>query len=417
VAEPQAQREQGERPRRSRSRLRGALSQAPRWAKQLGAAAVGAAAVAGGVVAVLSYEEHETALSVHIGPPEWVERNVTLGSFRAWQNEESRELRPRVLDGAASAPMESGPAAEAEVKPGTIRLASDSGASSAESGSSGVETGSPLTSTTSETGESSTEPSETITGSAAPAGGGPDAQRSLLAQTLGESAGRLNTAERARLEKRVKGQEEVLADTKLQASGNAVRTCSGVGYGGCSPADPAVEVPVVIEGPHGTGSTATQGTFTSTNESLTQAPPGQSKQELIELADNTRQGRATDANLVPPMLTAGLSPFQRAHVVSMLGDAVALELHTKGWVNQQLWLTWTMYEKHEGQWNPSSREYLIDQPDAYLVPKAADDEDLLTFWFPIPREPGEYQVRYFIRAPGGKRKLATGKTHVFHSYS
>jgi hypothetical protein len=114
-------------------------------------------------------------------------------------------------------------------------------------------------------------------------------------------------------------------------------------------------------------------------------------------------------------MTAGLSDAQRMLVASILGDAVSFEVHTQGWVGQRLWLTWTMYEKQGAYWDPSSREYLIDHAEAYVVPTASDDEGILTFWFPIPRQRGEYQVRYFIRAPRDGAKLASGKTPSFRS--
>jgi hypothetical protein len=426
---------------------------------------VGAAAVAGGVATIVSLLESRPAavLSVHMGPPEWAEQSVTLGSYLAWQHRESRELGLRALDGAASAMVNSGAATHAEAKPTGIRLASytaplhELGTTSGQSttpihvhvfipekntraSSAGSETGVSNTSSGTETGSSftpiaptgpgagsSTESSETASGGA-PVGSSHGSPPSLLAGALREAAGHLSHAARSHLENRVKGQEEVLANSRLQPSPKVVRACTGVGYGGCSPADPAVEVPVEgpkegAEGPkegvegatEGTETTTTHTTFTSTNEHLTQAPPGQSQRELVELADSARRGSAVDASLVPPMLTAGLSPSQRARIVSVLGDAVSFDLHTRGWVGQQLWLTWTMYEKREGHWNPSSQQYLIDHAEAYLVPAAVDDEGILTFWFPIPRQPGEYQVRYFIRAPGGRRKLAAGKTHTFNS--
>jgi hypothetical protein len=112
-------------------------------------------------------------------------------------------------------------------------------------------------------------------------------------------------------------------------------------------------------------------------------------------------------------MTAGMSDTERDRVASMLGDAVSFEVHTKGWIGQRLWLAWTMYEKQNGLWNPSQHEYLIDHAEAYLVPAASDDKGILTFWFPIPKQQGDYEVHYFIRAPGSGAELAHGKSHSF----
>jgi len=112
-------------------------------------------------------------------------------------------------------------------------------------------------------------------------------------------------------------------------------------------------------------------------------------------------------------MTAGMSDIERTRVASMLGDAVSFKVHTKGWDGQRLWLAWTMYEKQGKHWNPSQHEYLIDHAEAYVVPLASDDEGSLTFWFPIPKQQGDYEVRYFIRAPGSGAQLAFGRSHSF----
>jgi hypothetical protein len=74
-----------------------------------------------------------------------------------------------------------------------------------------------------------------------------------------------------------------------------------------------------------------------------------------------------------------------------------------------------MYEKQDGYWDPSDHEYLIDHADTYIVPAASNDEGILTFWFPIPRQRGDYKVYYFIRAPSSGEKLASGTTGSFRS--
>jgi hypothetical protein len=215
----------------------------------------------------------------------------------------------------------------------------------------------------------------------------------------------------------VQEQEAILRNTELQPSAKVLRACQGVAYGGCAPeaeiesqeesAITTVPAPIPMEPP-------AVGTVAPSEETSSEHPT-QTQRELLEIAGGARLGPAKDASLIPLLMTAGLSGAQRVQVARVLGDAVSLQVHTRGWIGQRLWLTWTMYEKQDGYWNPSSREYLIDHAEDYVVPTASNDEGILTFWFPIPKQSGDYEIRYSIRAPGSGEKLASGRTSSFRS--
>jgi hypothetical protein len=405
---------------------------------------VGAAAVAGGVAAIvpLLQSPPPAVLAVRMGSPEWAAQDLTLGSYMAWQQRESGTLGLRAVGGGAAAQVHSGEADHADVEPTGVRLAAyaspprEASASSAQStstvevptsgtgttsaggstaGASGASsgTGSSPSSTTSPTelpwdrSSSATVPTRTLTGS------GSGSAAPLRAEVLRETQGQLDRAEMSRLQRKVHRQEAILHKSGPQPSYTFMSTCQGVGYGGCAP-EATAELRIDSAMTGSTGSSP-PGRAPTGVPSPRGGAPLQNHNELLRIADGARLGRTADASLIPPLMTAGLSASQRARVASMLGDAVSFNVHTQGWIGQQLLLTWTMYEKQEGHWNPSSREYLIDHAEAYLVPTASEDEGILTFWFPIPKQPGDYQVRYFIRAPRSGLKLASGKTPSFRS--
>lgn len=222
-------------------------------------------------------------------------------------------------------------------------------------------------------------------------GAGPgSAAPSQAEEVLREARGSLSQADLSRLQHKLQRQEAIIRNPGSQSNYAFLGTCQGVGFGGCAP-EAQMELRLYQR----------QG---ATRESQT---------ELLEIAGGARMGGSADPSRIPASIAAGLSASQRAHIASILGDAVSFEVHTQGWIGQQLWLTWTMYEKQHGGWNPSERSYLIDHAEVYVVPTASRDEGILTFWFPIPDQPGEYQVRYNIRAPRTGLKLASGKTPGF----
>jgi hypothetical protein len=425
VTETPTHRSHNGRPR-ARSRLNQTLSDMPRRAKQLGALLVGAAAVAGGVAAILPLlEPSPTPIqAVDMGPPEWAAHELTLGSYIAWQRRESSTQGLKALDDGGTAQVLGrtaqvlgGGATGAETNPtivGLARYASslrevDSTSARAASAAQAylAETNNTTTAEDHESGSNDaspgTEPNPAVTTptltaatsivtSTSPTGTvsvtvvkgnekGAQSAVPLRAGVLNEAGDRLGHTGTSRLQRKVQRQEAIVHDPKLQPSEKDLSTCQGVAYGGCAPE-------AVIE-------------------------RTQSQRELLEIAGGALLGRAHDASLIPPTMTAGMSNTERAQVASMLGDAVSVEVHTRGWNDQRLWLTWTMYERQDGYWNPSQHEYLIDHAEAYLVPTASDDKGILTFWFPIPRQQGEYRVHYFIRAPGTGAELAHGKSHSF----
>ncbi len=400
-----------------RSRLSQALLNTPRWAKQVGALMVGAAAVVGGVATILSLLESSPTpvLAVDLGPPEWVAHELTLGSYIALQRAESSTVGLKALNDGETAQVLGNGAVSAETTPSVVRLARYASSlhevdtSSAQAPSAartraaetnkatagGGESGQTGSSSNTEEGPSSSTTATSITTSTSPTGtvsvtvvkgdsNGAHSAVPLRAGVLGDTKGRLSHVGVSRLQRKVRRQEEIFHDPALRPGKKDLSTCQGVAYGGCAPE-------AVIE------------------------RPAQSQKELLEIADGARLGRADDAILIPPLMTAGMSDTERTRVASMLGDAVSFKVHTRGWTGQRLWLAWTMYEKQGKYWNPSQHEYLIDHAEAYLVPTASDDEGSLTFWFPIPRQQGDYEVRYFIRAPGSGAQLAFGRSHSFRS--
>jgi hypothetical protein len=416
----------GRRRRGARSRLGQTLSDIPRWAKQVGALIVGAAAVGSGVAAIVPLLESSPIpiQAVDLGPPEWAAHELTLGRYIAWQRRESSTQGLKALDDGGTAQVLGGTAqvlgggaTGAETKPTNVSLVryasslrevdstSARAASAAqarvaetnntttaedhESGSNGAssyaEPSPPAYTSTLTTATSivtSTSPTGTVSVTVVK-GNEKGAQSAvpLRAGVLNEAGDRLSHTGVSRLQRKVRRQEAIVHTPELQPSKEDLSTCQGVAYGGCAPE-------AVIE-------------------------RTQSQRELLEIAGGARLGRADDASLIPPLMTAGLSDTERDRVASMLGDAVSVEVHTRGWNGQRLWLTWTMYEKQDGYWNPSQHEYLIDHAEAYLVPTASDDKGILTFWFPIPKQQGDYEVRYFIRAPGSGAELAPGRSHSF----
>ena len=401
-----------------RSRLSQALLNTPRWAKQVGALLVGAAAVAGGVATIISLLESSPTpiLAVDLGPPEWVVYDRTLGSYIAWQRRESSTVGLKSLDDSGTAQVLGGGAVSAERTPTVIRLARyasslhevDTGsgqpasaahtraAETSNATAGGGESGPTSTSSDTESSSTTTPTSTTatsITTSTSPTGTvsvtvragegkGVHAMVPLRTGVLNDAKDHLSHVGVSRLQRKVRRQEAIFHDPALRPGAKDLGACEGVAYGGCT-AEARIE------------------------------RPAQSQRELLEIADGARLGRPDDASLIPALMTAGMSNTERARVASMLGDAVSFKVHTRGWDGQRLWLAWTMYEKQGKHWNPSQHEYLIDHAEAYLVPLASDDEGSLTFWFPIPRQQGDYEVRYFIRAPGSGAQLAFGRSHSF----
>jgi len=398
-------RRRSRRVRRARERLGRRLSETPRWAKQVSTFIVTAAAVVGAVATIIALVKppQPPVLGVELGEPEWAAHDLTLGSYLAWQQRESDTLGLRPGGESAAAALDGG-ATHSDAKQIVLKLARYTSLMSGASAQSGT------------------------SGSTA----GFQARATAGTTTAGESEA--DAPDTSRLKQKASEQEAIIKEAGAGSGPALTRTCQGVGYGGCSP-----EAAEESATPPSTGATSpsTGATSPSTGGSgpPTSAPPGQKEaeattteegaprppsigrrqRELLEIAEGARLGRATNASLIPPLMTAGLSGSQRARVASVLGDAVSFNVHTRGWIGQQLWLTWTMYEKHDRYWNPSSREYLIDHAEAYVVPTAADDEGILTFWFPIPKQRGDYQVRYFIRAPGSGKKVAGGKCESFRS--
>lgn len=425
----------------------------PHWAKQVGTLIVGAAAVAGGVAAIVPLLESSPTpiLAVNLGPPEWAARDLTLGSYIAWQRRESSTLGLKALDDGETAQVLGGGAVSAETTPTVVSLARyasslhevdtstaqpasavhtrAAGTNNATAG--GDESG--PTGTSSDTEPSDTEPSSStstptsttaisITTSTSATGTvsvtvtvgkgkGVHSAVPLRAGILHEAGDHLSHTGVSRLQRKVQRQEAILHNPELQPSAEALSTCRGVAYGGCTPEAviEAQEEKATAQAPAPSRGTESEGASGETPSKR----PTQSQRELLEIASGARLGRADDASLIPALMTAGMSDTERARVASMLGDAVSFKVHTRGWNGQRLWLAWTMYEKQNGYWNPSRHEYLIDHAEAYLVPTASDDEGSLTFWFPVPRQQGEYEVRYFIRAPGSGAELAFGRSHSF----
>jgi hypothetical protein len=419
-----------------RSRLSQTLSDMPRWAKQVGTLMVGAAAIAGGVAAILPLLEPSPTpiLTVDLGPPEWAAHELTLGSYIAWQRRESSILGLKALGDSGTAQALGGGAVSAEVKPTVVRLAryasslqevdatlaqpasavhtraaetNNAAAGEHESGPTGPSpntesSSSTLTSTTAPSITTSTSSTGTVSVTVVKGNAkGAHSAVPLRAGVLHEAGDQLSHTGASRLQRKVQRQEAILHNPKLQPSGEALSTCRGVAYGGCAPE-------AVIEARE-----PSPGVESNEAEEAQSKRPTQGQRELLEIASGARLGRDDDASLIPALMTAGLSDTERDRVASMLGDAVSLEVHTRGWNGQRLWLAWTMYEKQNKYWNPSQHEYLIDHAEAYLVPKASDDKGTLTFWFPIPKQQGDYEVRYFIRAPGSGAELAFGRSHSF----
>ncbi len=411
---------------------------------------VGAAAVAGGVAAILPYVEPSPTpiLAVALGPPEWAAHDLTLGSYIAWQRRESSTLGLKALKNGETAQVLGGGAVGAELKPTVVSLAryasslhevdstSARAASAAqvraaeanntttaedpESGSSGTSSdtepgSSTSTSTTATPITTSTSPTGTVSVTVVKADG-KDAHSAvpLRAGVLHEAQEHLSHIGVSRLQRKVRRQEIILQNPELQPSGEALSTCQGVAYGGCATESvvEAQEQKTTVQktAPFPGDESSESG---GTGKEAQSKPPTQSQRELLEIASGARLGRADDASLIPALMTAGMSDTERTRVASMLGDAVSFEVHTRGWNGQRLWLAWTMYEKQGEYWNPSRHEYLIDHAEAYLVPTASDDEGILTFWFPVPEQQGDYEVRYFIRAPGTGAELALGRSHSF----
>jgi hypothetical protein len=234
------------------------------------------------------------------------------------------------------------------------------------------------------------------------------------AGVLGQTEGDLSQAKTTQLRHKVEGQQAALEGLESHGS-EPLLACQGVGYGGCS-LEEQTSSP--------TGHKTTGATPSSEGQDPEGAPNGgtkateeltQSQRELLELAGGARIGPADNASLIPSLVTTGLSEDQRVQVASMVGNVVEFDIRTEGWSGKRLWLTWTMYEKREGYWNPSDHVYLINHAEAYVVPEASDDEGVLTFWFPIPREHGDYRVHYLIRAPGNGHPLKAGQTPSFRS--
>ncbi len=408
---------------------------------------VSAAAVAGGVAAIVPLlEPSPTPIqAVDLGPPEWAAHELTLGSYIAWQRRESSTLGLKALDHDGTAQVLGSGAVYAEVKPTFVSLAryasslhevdatlaqpasavhtraaetNNAPAGDHESGPTGTSSGTESSSSTSTIAPSiTTSTSPTGTVSVTVVKGNPKGAHSavpLRAGVLHEAGDHLSHTGVSRLQRKVQRQEAILHNPKLQPSREALSTCQGVAYGGC-----AAEAVIEAQEQKATAQEPSPSPDVESNEAegpsgeAQSKPPTQGQRELLEIAGGARLGRADDASLIPPLMTAGLSDTERDRVASMLGDAVSVEVHTRGWNGQRLWLAWTMYEKQNRYWNPSQHEYLIDHAEAYLVPAASDDKGILTFWFPIPKQQGDYEVRYFIRAPGSGAELAHGKSHSF----
>jgi hypothetical protein len=434
-----------------RSRLNRGFSDVPRWAKQVGTLMVGAAAVAGGVAAIVPLLESSPTpiLAVDLGPPEWAAHDLTLGSYIAWQRRESSTLGLKALDDSGTAQALGG-AVSAEVEPTIVSLARyasslhEVDATSAQAApaaqtraaetnntttAEGHEFGATGTSSDTKPSSSSSTPTSTtatsITTSTSSTGAvsvtvvsgtgkGVHSMVPLHAGVLHDAKDHLSHVGVSLLQRKVQRQEAIFHNPELQPSVEDLNTCQGVAYGGCAP-----EAVIEAQEEKATAQEVAPSQGTESNEAegaSGEAPPKhptQNQRELLEIASGARLGRADDASLIPPLMTAGMSDTERARVASMLGDAVSFEVHTRGWSGQRLWLAWTMYEKQNGYWNPSQHEYLIDHAETYLVPTASDDEGILTFWFPIPKQQGDYEVRYFIRAPGSGAELAHGKSQSF----
>ncbi len=442
--------------RRTRSRLGRALSATPRWAKQAGTFLVGAAAVVGAMATIISHLKSSPLpiLTVDLGAPEWAAHELTLGSYVAWQQRESSTQGLKALgeDKVAQAPGSR--TASIETKSAVVLLvrytppmrgvdvtstqpASTEATTTAKAATT-TATGSyetVPTGTSSNTGPSSptstivparTTPPATTTAPAtntSPDGTvsttthtvpGTNFRPSFSAGVLREAGAGLGRTGISRLQRKVQRQEAILRNPELQQSEEVLSACQGLAYGGCAPeatTGAPNENPSTVgsePSPLGTESSEATGAYGALPKR-----PTQSQRELLEIAGGARLGRAADANLVPPLMTTGLSEAQRVRVARVLGDAVSFEVHTQGWIGQRLLLTWTMYEKHDGYWNPSPREYLIDHAQTYVVPTASDAEGVLTFWFPIPRQQGDYEVHYFIRAPDSGGTLASGRSQSF----
>ena len=433
---------------RPRGRVRKALSEAPLWVRQASAFIVGAAGVAVAVATIVGLlgSSPPGPLDVKLGRPEWAAHDLTLGGYLAWQQRESANLGLRPSGESAAAALggdaggsgakwavlslahyvSAGREDEAQLKAAsTLDTPRTPGATATleagEPGTGDTSTGPEPGSSTPKSG--STSPPSTGPGDetnpAEPAGGGTaksGVKGALSSDVLREAQSHLTSLEKSRLQQKASTQEALIKEAGAGSGATLARECQGAGYGGCSPeaVGESVAPPPTGESSYseeGTGGPAQGGTTTSSPPSAL----GQRQRELLEIAGGARLGRATDVDLIPPLMTTGLSSEQRARVSAVLGDAVSFDVHTHGWIGQQLWLTWTMYEKQDGFWNPSSREYLIDHAEAYVVPTAIEDEGILTFWFPIPKQRGDYQVHYFIRAPGSGKKLVAGKSPSFRS--
>ncbi len=454
------------RGRRARERFRRRLSETPRWAKRVSTFIVTTAAVVGAVATIIALVKPSPpppVLGVELGQPEWAAHDLTLGSYLAWQQRESDTLGLRPGGESAAAALD-GSATHTDARQIVLNLArytalrsgasAQSGASHSTAGSlargatmtteeneadaGGTSTAPGSTpSTPNSDGETngappSTAPNVNSNSSEPPTGtqstSGSKATGALSSGVLREAQSRLGNVDKSRLEQKASEQEAIIKEAGAGSGPTLMKACQGIGYGGCSPEagsdESSTSPPTGTTSPYTSSSPPPSGASEqeerAAKESSTAGAPrppslGQHQRELLEIAEGARLGSPTNASLIPSLMTAGLSDSERARVAAVLGDAVSFNVHTHGWIGQQLWLTWTMYEKHDGYWNPSSQVYLIDHAEAYLVPSAAEDEGVLTFWFPIPKQRGDYQVHYFIRAPGSGKKLAAGKSKSFRS--
>ncbi len=141
----------------------------------------------------------------------------------------------------------------------------------------------------------------------------------------------------------------------------------------------------------------------------------QARGEVRDMVSLGRLGPATATAPLPSQLTVGLSALRIAALERVLGDVAQFSVEIQGYSSKTLWLAWTMYQKQQGFWHPSSYPSLDYRLEAYLVPSVADDQGTLTFWFPIPSRRGDYQVRYEILSPANPGvSLATAETSPFH---
>ena len=234
---------------------------------------VGAAAVAGGVAAIVPLLESSPTpiLAVDLGPPEWAAHDLTLGSYIAWQQRESSTLGLKALGDGETAQVLGGGAVGAETAPTVVRLEryasslhevdtstaqpasavhapasgtnnaspetheSGPAGSSSDTGSSSSSTSTP-TSTTATSITTSTSPTGTVSVTVVKGNGqGTHSAVPLRAGILDEAGDRLGHTGASRLQLKVQRQEAILRDPKLQPSSETLSTCQGVAYGGCAP--------------------------------------------------------------------------------------------------------------------------------------------------------------------------------------